>query len=889
MTDHHDEYEELLAIWEEDPEAFARCFTIADKSTKIVDFNVSPPQRKALHALSNYRRGVILKGRQMWITTIMLIWQLRMCLLQPGSTTVCAMHTDANAVLKAAFAMDLYRGNPILTEMMGVERSNDHRILFDNGSQMLFTTANNEFLRSMPIHFAHFSEARDYDDLGASLASLKLAPNGQCFIESTAGGEDDFHAIWTDPEADYHKLFLCWRDHPEFRSTKPLPEKLLDVEINYIKLHKLNQQEAQWWVWERRSLAPYKRHLMQQENPSCLTADTRVGTNLGVLRMDQLAAAADTAFGQITGYWPKSENQVYRLTTENGYTIRGTDNHPILDPETGEFVPLLQAKQVSLAAPMLASSNYVFRWRPYPSLECSVEIDERFGLWLGMFMGDGSLHNATVELSFDGKDADVADLWDSLSRDLFGVDPCRSQHSPFGWRSRFGSIAVADLLERLGCTKPSGDVQRGMRRVCVPECIWRSPKEVVRAFLRGLAETDGFTSEQKLPPRVVIFSKWPEFIRDVQHLLLCFGIVSRVSVNDKVNSYGRKYIGRALTMTGERAELFAKEIGFIGARKCERARKPEFRSERNRGRRCDRKVNAFVDRVVSIVPDGVERVYDITIKDLERFDANGIVVHNSPDEAFLLSGDRFLKRQVPVPAGDPLDPDERGVVILEPYDPSCQYSAGIDPAPGSSDKGDPTGIVILNVTRKTVAVTQELREPTRAHEHKTRRLLADYGDPITVVETAQEGLGLCDYLRAEGVPMFHMISYSGLNPELLPRHGWRTDVTTRPILWGEIYQASSGEVPTTIKCHRLVKQLNVLQYDKKGKPAAPKNGHDDLVVAFGLACLGASQALPARKTAPSSPKKSLMEQLDESLSKVDTKTADSFDDAYVEQVGDFFI
>ena len=527
--EHEDEYAELKRIWTEDPEAFARCFTIADKSTKIVDFDVSLPQRRALNALMNYRRGVILKGRQMWITTIMLIWQIRMCLIQPGSTTVCAMHTDANAVLKAGFALDLYRGNPALTEMMKVDRSNDHRILFDNGSQMLFTTANNEFLRSMPIHFAHFSEARDYDDLGASLASLKLAPNGQCFIESTAGGEDDFHAIWVDPDADYNKLFLCWRDHPEFRSTKSLPDKLLDVEREYIKLHRLNQQEAQWWVWERRSLAPHKRHLMQQENPS------------------------------------------------------------------------------------------------------------------------------------------------------------------------------------------------------------------------------------------------------------------------------------------------------------------------------------------------------------------------TPDEAFLLSGDRFLKRQVPVPAGDPVEANERGIVILEEYDPTCQYAIGIDPAPGSSDKGDPTGIVILNVTRRKVAATQELREPTRAHEALTRKLIASYGDPVTVVETAQEGLGLCDYLRAEGVPMFHMISYSGLNPELLPRHGWRTDVTTRPILWGEIYQAASGEAPMAVGCHRLAKQLNLLQYDKKGKPAAPKNGHDDLAVAFGLACLGASQALPARNKAPVESKKSLIEQLEESLSQATTKSADSFEDAYYEQVGDYFL
>lgn len=521
------DYEQLLADWADSPEAFASAFTIADKNARIVDFDVSVPQRKALAYLSRYKKGIFLKGRQMWITTILLVWQLRLCLFTPGSTCAVVLHTDSNAVLMSDMVEKLYHGNEVLIELMKIVQKNGHRILFDNGSQILFTTANSPFLRSFPVNFAHFSEARDYDDLGATLASLKVAPDGQIFIESTAGGEDDFHSIWIDAETDFAKLFLCWRDHPEYRSDVPLPTRLLDFERDYIGQHKLDLREAQWWVKERRGLAPHKRILMVQEHPS----DAR--------------------------------------------------------------------------------------------------------------------------------------------------------------------------------------------------------------------------------------------------------------------------------------------------------------------------------------------------------------------EAFLLSGDKFLKRQVPVPAADPMQPDEHGTCVFAKYDPTHQYVIGIDPSPGSSDFGDPTGLVIGDVTARTIVLTQEFRAPTREHEKRTRALIEAYGDPVTVVETASEGLGLCDYLRGAGAPMFHMVAFGGLNAEMLPRHGWRTDYQTRPILFGGIYEAAIGLSPWTIPCHRLVHQLNALCYDKKGKPAAPKTGHDDLVVAFGCMLQGVAQAMPPRADDKKEEVLSALEAWEKALFEVSTKS-DYFADAYPPQDGDYY-
>jgi hypothetical protein len=541
-----EELAQLLDLWDASAAAFASCFTIADKNTRVVDFEVSEPQHQQLKLLETVNLGLTLKGRQMWITTITLIWQLRLCWRQPGSNCAVVMQTDTNAVLMSAVLQKLYHGNPTLVQQMPMDGPGaGHRVGFTNGSQILFASGNSPTLRSLNFNFAHFTEVKDYDDLANTLSTLQIAPNGQLFIESTAGGEDDFYNLWqdADPHAEHRsaftRLFLCWRDHPEYRSDKPLP-RLQEYEREYIARHSLTPPEASWWVHKRRGYPAAKRALFISEFPS------------------------------------------------------------------------------------------------------------------------------------------------------------------------------------------------------------------------------------------------------------------------------------------------------------------------------------------------------------------------SAEEAFRLAGDRYLVRQVPVPPADAPEPDALGITRIPTYcaetdtwgdyHPTHQYVAGIDPAPGSNEVGDPTGIVILDVTARAVCLTQELREATREHEPRTRLLLASYGNPTTNIETASEGLGMADYMRGAGLPMYHMVAFGGLNPEMLPRHGWRTDTQTRPILFGEIHEAAIGESRWKIGCRRLVKELNALCYDKRGKPAAPKNGKDNLSLALGLALLAVPQALPAAEGAKRVKEPNRIEALEASFTHaIDGNLGDSFMLAAPEPApGDFF-
>jgi intein/homing endonuclease len=82
---------------------------------------------------------------------------------------------------------------------------------------------------------------------------------------------------------------------------------------------------------------------------------------------------------------------------------------------------------------------------------------------------------------------------------------------------------LSELLTGLGVIDTYVDhrgVQSYRRRITVPECIWRSPRFVVREFLRGLFESDGWVS--KTGRSVKFFAKDPELCQQVQLLLLGF-------------------------------------------------------------------------------------------------------------------------------------------------------------------------------------------------------------------------------------------------------------------------------------------------------------------------------------------------------------------------------
>jgi len=230
-------------------------------------------------------------------------------------------------------------------------------------------------------------------------------------------------------------------------------------------------------------------------------------------------------------------------------------------------------------------------------------VEESFAAFLGYLTGDGHISDRKRTIGLTTGDESQADHFVELVESLFGIVP-RKTWDVSKWRIRFSSRTVQEFLVTLG-------LKTGFaaRQKTVPDCILRSPKPVVAAFLRALYDCDGYAG----PAGVILSTSSTSMSEVVQILLLNFGILSsrRLQKDDCWH----------VSTLGQSAEMFEREIGFGLPRKQKRLQ--SYIEDRRWF-----KVEPDDDEVVS-VERGRADVYDITVANTHRYVAAGFVNHNS--------------------------------------------------------------------------------------------------------------------------------------------------------------------------------------------------------------------------------------------------------------------
>ena len=230
-------------------------------------------------------------------------------------------------------------------------------------------------------------------------------------------------------------------------------------------------------------------------------------------------------------------------------------------------------------------------------------VNERFAAFLGYLIGDGHISDKKRTIGLTTGDESQADHFAELVSELFRIAP-RKHWDITKWRVKFSSRNLRDFLVSIG-------LQTGVsaRRKTVPDCILRSPKAVVAAFLRALYDCDGYAG----PHGVILSSSSPKMGEVVQQLLLNYGILStrRPHKDDCWHIHTQ----------GESAKRFAEEIGFSLVRKTERLK--EYVEHRQWFKK-----ESEDDEIVEIVR-GRADVYDFTVETTHRYAAAGFINHNS--------------------------------------------------------------------------------------------------------------------------------------------------------------------------------------------------------------------------------------------------------------------
>jgi len=399
------------------------------------------------------------------------------------------------------------------------------------------------------------------------------------------------------------------------------------AEPGFILVDKVNEMNNNWWTENIRATNP------------CVTADTRLATQFGMVRIGDLydarvdiqATVDGRALGggkgvevrpAVPAFMTSSSADVYRVVTQDGYEIKATEWHDFYTSR-GK----IKLKDLKPGDELLIQSGKG-QFGGCGSAE--------LGQLLGLITGDGHFTNRGK-----GKEAAVVNLWgaDRVVADTV-VAHVNSLIAGLAERQRsyrVGSVAIpernlvmirsvilARVLAQYGFTADT--------KLKVPEIVWRGNEDCVKGYLRGLFQADGtvnISGDHGTSCSVRLASSHQPLLKDVQMLLANFGIFARVlkrrEAGNRLLPDGRggkkEYACGAdyeLIIDGESREYFMTKIGFLTEEKNGKYAQWVQGKALNKSQR-------FTSRIAEITYVGREAVFDTTQADCNTVIFNGLV------------------------------------------------------------------------------------------------------------------------------------------------------------------------------------------------------------------------------------------------------------------------
>lgn len=328
---------------------------------------------------------------------------------------------------------------------------------------------------------------------------------------------------------------------------------------------------------------------------------------------------------------------VLRVITETGKEVTCTYNQPFLTKTGWKRADeiLLGTKirvmpKIPATIKKLAPTNFARVGKKSGVLK-KVSLPNEFTPELaslcGYVIGDGNIHKNGYRVTcyINEQETDLIGALSGLWEKTFNVKP------QLYTKNNEGSVKTIDdgsgLLRQIVSLQKMFVLEVNSRQIAsslsflankrVPQQIFQSPKYVVAKFISWLFEADGCAfSKGRGRTSVQLKSATPGLLKDVQLLLLYFGIQSRI-IEDNL------CIRRSHDI-----ELFAENIGFISQKKKERLinvlEDVKTKSDTQKRKRPQR-----WEKIADIIPAGVMDVYDFEVPVSNMFIANGIVCHNS--------------------------------------------------------------------------------------------------------------------------------------------------------------------------------------------------------------------------------------------------------------------
>ncbi len=331
----------------------------------------------------------------------------------------------------------------------------------------------------------------------------------------------------------------------------------------------------------------------------CVTGDSLIITNRCLERISDISCQEDInlkvlSFGQkinlASKWFDSGVHSVLKINTHRGYELKGTINHPILilkkdsegkpifawkllaDLKKGDFAVIDRSdnfwpqKELTLKKYFPKNKNKY----SHPTIHMlPSELNPDLSFIMGAIIAEGYISinkkKRTYKIGFCNTNKEFINEFRSRFKKAFpGYPISESKRGPLGYGKRdciyfeICSLYIVDFLKNLGL----GTLPSCQKRV--PQIMYHASKKSMGEFLKGYFEGDGSIYISARSPVIDCTSSSRSLLKEIQVILLRFGITSTFWYDRKKKAY--KLFIRGF----ENLNRFKEGIGFLTRRKINR-------------------------------------------------------------------------------------------------------------------------------------------------------------------------------------------------------------------------------------------------------------------------------------------------------------------------------
>lgn len=274
-------------------------YHIRTKDSKVVVFKPNPVQELFFAKKTN--RNIILKARQMGMSTAIMMYFLDKTIFNENQNTVIIAHQKDDVIKLFRKIKLAYDKMPDIVKPT-TKYDTKNELYFDKINSRIEVALQN---RGDTISNLHVSEVGFIKDAREKmLATLQAVPEdvGELFFESTPNGVGNyFHDMWVKAKAgenDFTPHFYAWFNDPTYKYKHKMPLDEYDLE----KMKELGVTKTQMY-WRKRKIRQVGERDFKQEYPeddkSCFLSSGNPVFNLENLDRMQQHLIAKPLVGEV--------------------------------------------------------------------------------------------------------------------------------------------------------------------------------------------------------------------------------------------------------------------------------------------------------------------------------------------------------------------------------------------------------------------------------------------------------------------------------------------------------------------------------------------------------------------------------------------------------------